>query len=119
MINLCKCGCEQNVTKITNKYIHGHNRQGVKYSKELILKIVSKCKENNSYQHSLGTSPWRSLVKLFSQLGKSGVLLVVHIFGKLSTKLSTRFSTRLAESYATIHRLYYYNYFNYYILLVA
>jgi hypothetical protein len=67
----------------------------------------------------MGKSGGTTTGKDFARLGISGALLVVHKFGELSTKLSTRFSTRLAESYATIHRLYYYNYFNYYILLVA
>lgn len=65
-----------------------------------------------SFPHDLWETLWISTGKEFTQLWESGVLRVVHIVSKLFTKLSTEFSTALAESCSTIHRLYYYNYFN-------
>lgn len=56
----------------------------------------------------MGKSAGKEKIKL----GKSGVVGVVHYIGELSTKLSTKFSTRPAENCPTIHRLYYYYYFN-------
>jgi len=53
----------------------------------------------------------RSAGKEFVQLWESVIPRVVHNVRELFTKLSTRFSTVIAESYSTIHRLYYYNYF--------
>ena len=61
---------------------------------------------------NLGITRWISMGKEFTQLGESGVLRVVHIVSKLFTKLSTEFSTAVVENCSTIHRLYYYNYFN-------
>ena len=61
---------------------------------------------------SRGITRGRSVGKEIAQLWESGVLGVVHNIAELFTKLSTGFSTAIAEIYSTIHRLYYYNYFN-------
>ena len=38
MNRLCKCGCQEEVTNKNNIYIVGHNRRGIKFTEEEIIK---------------------------------------------------------------------------------
>lgn len=45
---LCECGCGLRVTKLGNRFIHGHYLRGKKFSKKTIIEREKKRKENKS-----------------------------------------------------------------------